>query len=175
MNSSCSVAPTSYSTSDLAELLGVSHEYARRLVAKSGRGVKKETGCWSISISWAEKFCRLRKVCRATKKIDIDFILDMPGRFNTSFQCRLVSREGGEVVSLSENELLKLTEVFGPLPFSLGSEDSSVLRTIEVFNSKRSGGTLRFSWTDVWADRIDRRGSLRLVCETFGSRADNRG
>lgn len=159
------------STCDLAARLDVSCEYARRLIAKSGRGLKNERGSWSISRTWAEKFCRLRKLCRATKKVDIDFILDMP-RFRTLFKCRLVSGEVEEDISLSEDELLKLTEIFGPLPLNLCSEDASVLRMVEAFNTKRSGsGMLRRSWTDDWADRIDRAGTLQLACETIRDQA----
>lgn len=161
------------STSELAARLCVSREYARRIIAKSGRGVKNGMCGWSISYTWVEKFSRIRKLCRATKKFDIEWALDNPGRFCPSFQCRLVYGDGEELLSLSTDQIVKLTEVFGPLPMSLGPEDASVLRTIEVFNNKRCGtGIVRRPWTDVWADRINRAGSIEVICENIEERND---
>lgn len=140
------------SVSQLASILGVSHEYARRLVVACGRAEKDSSGHWHVARSWAEKFARLRSVYRARERDDID----------APYRARLVLLVGEDgraaTISVAVDEIEKLEHVFGPLPQVYGAEEASVLRTVEALNTMRDGyGTLRTPWPDRWARLIGRR------------------
>jgi hypothetical protein len=157
------------SASDFAAMLGVSHEYARRLIVASGRGTKNKSGYWLIGRTWAERFALLRRCCRDhNRKLGYVDWLESAQRV----EIILLSEGCSEQDSILESELEIIVRVFGPLPLALGPDEASVFRTIEIFNNKRSGlNTLRDSWTDRWADRIERFGiiSIERVESTGGS------
>jgi hypothetical protein len=147
--------------SDFAAMLGVSHEYARRLIVASGRGTKSRT--------WAERSALLRRCCRDhnRKLRDVDWFVSA-----RRVEITLLSEGRSEQDSILQSKLEIIVHVFGPLPLALGPDEASVFRTIEIFNNKRSGlNTLRDAWTDRWADRIERFGiiSIERVESTDGS------
>jgi hypothetical protein len=150
------------SASDFAAMLGASHEYARRLIVASGRGTKNKSGYWLIGRTWAERFTLLRRCHRDhnRKLADLDW-------FESAQRVEIVVLSEGrtEEDSILESELEIIVQVFGPLPLALGPDEASVFQTIEVFNNKRdrSGpNLLRTSWTDNWAHRIERFGSISI-------------
>jgi hypothetical protein len=141
-------------------MLQTTHEYARRLIAGSKWGKKNGSGYWLISRSWAEKFARLRRLCRDyNKKLrDVDWLMDAK-----TVEISILTAGGNEKDAVHEYQLGILVEVFGPLPLVLGSEEASIFRAIEIFNTKRDFlGTLRTSWTDDWASRIKRLGTISI-------------
>jgi hypothetical protein len=148
------------SASDFAAMLGVSHEYARRLIVASGRGTKNKSGYWLIGRTWAERFALLRRRCRDhnRKLNDIDWFESAQ-----RVEITLLFEGRSEQDSILESELEIIVHVFGPPPLAIGPDEASVFRTIEIFNNKRSGlNTLRDSWTDRWADRIERFGIISI-------------
>jgi hypothetical protein len=58
------------SASDFAAMLGVGHEYARRLIVASERGTKNKSGYWLIGRTWAERFALLRRLLSPAARID---------------------------------------------------------------------------------------------------------
>jgi hypothetical protein len=147
------------SASYFEAMLGVSHEYARRLIVASERGTKDKSGYWLIDRTWAQKFALLRRHCRDhNKKVGNVGWLESAQRVEIT----LLSQGRSEQDTILESELGIIVHVFGALPLELGPEEASVFRTIEIFNSKRSGDTLRDSWTDRWADRIERFGIISI-------------
>jgi hypothetical protein len=147
------------SASDFAAMLGVSHEYARRLIVASGRGTKNKSGYWLVGRTWAERFALLRRHCRDhNRKLgDVDWFESAQ-----SVEITLLSEGRSEQDTILESELEIIVHVFGPLPLVFGPDESSVFRMIEIFNNKRSGNTLRDSWTDRWAHRIKRFGIISI-------------
>jgi hypothetical protein len=128
---------TMVSTADFAAMLGTSHEFARRLVAASGHGIRIPRGgdpqkrFWRISRTWAEKFVRLRKAFRPAED------RQNPRKDNQEYEWRpyldlsVVHSDGArEVFHLNEHDLEVLTAIWGPLPLVLDLEDASVLRAI---------------------------------------------
>jgi hypothetical protein len=148
------------SASDFAAMVGVGHEYARRLIVASERGTKNKSGYWLIGRAWAERFALLRRCCgdHNRKVGDVDW-------FESAQWVEISLRSEGrsEQDSILESELEIIVHVFGPLPLALGPDEASVFRMIEIFNNKRSGlNTLRDSWTDRWAYRIERFGIVSI-------------
>src|SRR5829696_2595905 len=141
------------SASELARMLRVSHEYARRLIVESGQGRKNQSGYWLISRTWAEKYARLREAYRPLGTAE-------PPYYRLTFTA---AQGGVEHGTISEDRLSALESAFGPMPMTLGPEDASVLRTREAFNNKHDGrDTLRYVWIDEWAARIERSGILKV-------------
>ena len=149
-------------------MLGVSHEYARRLIVASGRGTRNKSCYWQIGRTWAERFALLRRRCRDhNRKLgDIDWFESAQ-----RVEIALLSEGRSEQNSILESELEVIVHVFGPMPLALSPDEASVFRTIEIFNNKHGGLTLRDSRTDRWADRIERFGiiSIERVESTGGS------
>jgi hypothetical protein len=131
-------------------------------------GTKNRSGYWLIGRTWAERFALLGRCCRDynRKLRDVDWFVSA-----RRVEITLLSEGRSEQDPILESELEIILQVFGPLPLALGPDEASVFRTIEIFNSKRSGLTLRDSWTDRWADRIERLGiiSIERVESTDGS------